>query len=286
MSYNRELPFWTRVEGALSSVRAIEWLIVKLHQRRKRWYIRRWHRQKRSRPDSLRNFELKRYSQFGEDGILLEIFRRIGEGSKFCVEFGIGDGSECCTRNLLVHHGWRGVLMEGSESQVRAARERYAPLPKVRIESRFITAENIVALFRELGVPGDFNLLSLDIDGNDYWVLEKILSEYRPRVMVVEYNGRWPPPKRWVMPYNPSYRWDVDGGVSVFFGASLASLADLADKNGYALVACAFVGANAFFVRKDELKGRFADAGEPASYHYAVPLYALGFGHPVRWVKR
>jgi hypothetical protein len=173
--------------------------------------------------------------------------------------------------------GWSALLIDGSPEYVASARSLYAAKP-VGVLERFLTVETILDVLAEAGTPRDFDLLSVDVDGNDYWLWEKILSAYRPRACVVEYNGRWPPPTRWVLPYDPSHRWDL----SVRFGASLQSLADLGARSGYALVACDSSGTNAFFVRDDLLGSHFPSAGRGASYHYAAPLYSPGFGHPPR----
>lgn len=103
------------------------------------------------------------------------------------------------------------------------------------------------------------------------------MSSYRPRVVVIEYNARWPPPTEWVMPYAPSHRWDG----SVRFGASLESMAKLGEAHGYSLVACNLAGNNAFFVQRDLLGDHFPDHDKGTGYHYAAPLYGSGFGHPV-----
>jgi hypothetical protein len=128
-------------------------------------------------------------------------------------------------------------------------------------------------------VPKAPDLLVVDIDGNDYWVLASILSEYAPRVVVVEYNASWPPPVEWVMSYAPAHVWDG----TRYFGASLTSLAKLGTAHGYSLVGCDPSGVNAFFVRDDQLGVHFPDCREPISRHFAPPRFnRWSFGHPVR----
>ncbi len=146
----------------------------------------------------------------------------------------------------------------------------------MRICNAFITRENIVALFEQTDVPNDLDLLVIDIDGNDYWVWQE-LRRYQPRVAVIEYNASYPPPREWVMPYDPDYVFD---GTN-YAGASLASL-DLLGRNlGYCLVGCDPDGVNAFFVREDLVEDKFVHADGGATYHWVSPkFHALFFGHP------
>lgn len=226
-------------------------------------------------PANLRNFEMKRFSQNGEDGIIEEIFNRIGTQSKYFVEFGVEDGTECNTRYLLQEKGWSGLWIDGSESNVQKAKSQFASLP-LEVTQRFVTAENIASIFAGQKVPAEFDLLSVDIDGNDYWVL-KSLSDYKPRVLILEYNASYTPDQKWVMPYNPQHQFDG----SRHYGASLASMTDLAESLGYRLVGCDSQGINAFFVRADLLQEKFTHVDDPISYHYCAPKYrGMFFGHP------
>lgn len=254
--------------------------VLTFHQQRKKLHTWRARRKNANCSSDLGNFERKVFSQFGEDGLIEEILNRIGEGTKFAVEFGIETGVECNSRNLIENRGWSAVLMDGSPENIAAARRLYSGKP-VRAIDCFITVENIIDLFVSAGVPTAFDLLSIDVDGNDYWLMAKVLERYSPRVLVVEYNARWVPPREWVVPYDPGFVWDF----SVFFGASLQSLTNLAERHGYRLVACSNLGVNAFFVRSD-LADKFPTAHRGASYHYRAPLYARGFGHPVRAPNR
>jgi hypothetical protein len=218
-------------------------------------------------PNAINGHEWKCFSQNGEDGILAEIFRRIGTTKPYFVEFGVEDGLECNTAYLARRKGWQGVMIEGDPDKHRALSNNYRAFPSVRCENAFITRENIDDIFRRCGVPIEFDLLSIDIDGNDYWVWEA-LAAFRPRVAVIEFNGTRPPPERWVMRYNPEHRWHEDG----YMGASLVSLETLGTRLGYALVGTDEKGVNAFFVRNDVLaKSRFprlsaADAFHPNDY--------------------
>ncbi|MFY0802753.1 hypothetical protein [Peribacillus frigoritolerans] len=198
--------------------------------------------------DNINAYEKKIQSQNGEDGILEELFNRIGTTNKFFVEFGVEEGIECNTSYLSMYKQWSGVLIEGStESYTRLVNNyKSKGLHQVVLVQDFITKENIDTLFKTNNVPTELDLLSIDIDGNDYWVW-KGLGDYKPRVVVIEYNACFPPPKKWVMQYNPTHNWN---GTD-YFGASLTSLTALGKQMGYGLLGTDSNGVNAFFLRKD-----------------------------------
>jgi len=225
----------------------------------------------------INSFEKKVFSQNGEDGVIEEIFSRIGTVNRFFVEFGVEDGMECLTRNLWVHHGWSGVLMEGSPFHYQNLVNNIAPYPEVRVSRQFVTPDNIGHLFQEMAVPVEFDFLSIDIDGNDYWVWQA-LDAYQPRVVVIEYNASYPPPQNMVIPYQEDFCWD---GTS-YFGASLCSLTTLGKKLGYALIGTDSRGVNAFFLRKDLLElAHFPELSPESAYH--PPNYGPdNGGHPHR----
>ncbi|MBW2242195.1 MAG: hypothetical protein JRH01_09430 [Deltaproteobacteria bacterium] len=189
--------------------------------------------------NDLRPFERRVFSQCGEDGVLEHIFESIGSGLRHFVEFGAKDGQAISnTANLRLNHGWTGLLLDAAVSDED-------PL----VKRAFITAENINDLFAEHEVPELFDLLSIDIDGNDYWVW-KALDRFTPRVVVVEYNIFFQPSDARTMPYDPDHVWRDD---SCYHGASLAALRKLGDEKGYALVHTDSWAPNAFFVLRSEL---------------------------------
>ncbi|MFT5203150.1 MAG: hypothetical protein ACI9C1_002547 [Candidatus Aldehydirespiratoraceae bacterium] len=200
--------------------------------------------------------ESSTYSQNGEDGILAALFNAIGVTNRVYVEFGAGTGDECNTR-LLGEQGWTGLRMDGVDQADGSD-----------IRQEFITAENVNELFAKYGVPDEFDLLSIDIDSNDYWVLRSLDERYRPRVLVMEYNASLGPTERKTIAYDPAYVWDV----SSYFGASLAALHSVAEQRGYSLVGCDSLGVNCFFVRTDCLAGFAALTPEQA---YVPPGYGL-----------
>lgn len=187
------------------------------------------------------------YSQADENGILVEIFHRIGVTNKTFVEFGIGDGLENNTHALLLD-GWRGQWIEGSGPSVHQVKTKYLDLiqsGRLHISHAFITGDNIDSLIGE-HLAGEIDLLSIDIDGIDFQVLNQIAC-ISPRVIVAEYNARKGPSIDWVMAYNPQHTWDHTD----YFGASLKAFEKLLANRGYRLVGCSISGVNAFFVRND-----------------------------------
>ena len=147
-------------------------------------------------PRRLLRYQAQVCSQNGEDGIIHEIFRRIGAGTRIFAEVGVGDGSENNTAFLL-SQGWTGFWIDGSSAFIRALENR-EDLRKdcLKYLVAFATRENISALCEQLGVPKEFDLLSLDVDQNTYYVWEA-LRGFRPRVVVVEYNSAIPPDVDW-----------------------------------------------------------------------------------------
>ena len=141
------------------------------------------------------------------------------------------------------------------------------------LQEEFITAENIEQLFAKHGVPAELDLLCVDIDGNDYWAW-KAITNYRARVVVVEYNPSVPPTEARVLPYDPEFVWDRTD----YYGASLLALARLGEQKGYRLVACDNSGTNAFFVDKTLAEGRFERRS--VEELYKPPTRRGGEGHP------
>lgn len=197
-------------------------------------------------PPGLTGYELRVFSQNGEDGVVAELLRRCGVRNKYFVEFGVENGSECNTAFLAHTMGWTGVYFEPELDAFHALEFRYRPNPKVSTLSRLVTAENVEAIFEEAGVPPEFDVLGIDIDGNDYWVWKAIIS-YRPTIVIIEYNGQLDPDVERVQPYAAAAGWDASSG----YGSSLAAYEKLARHKGYRLAHTESTGVNAFFIRDD-----------------------------------
>ena len=222
------------------------------------------------------------FSQNAEDGMIDEIFRRVDTGSRFFVEFGVWTGLENNTLALLLA-GWRGLWIEADPVSAQAVRTGFASAiaaGRLALVESFVTAENIEQLLEGAAVPQDLDLLSIDIDGNDYWVWKAIRS-FKPRAVVIEYNASLGRTARIVQPYDPGFCWDHTSAS----GASLAALEALGQQKGYVLVGCDAVGANALFVRQDLVGDRFLPP-YTAERHYQPPRYGpSGAGHPPRWAS-
>jgi hypothetical protein len=233
-------------------------------------------------PKRLERHGFKVYSQNDEDGILQEIFDRIGMTSRTFVEFGVENGLENNTLKLLLE-GWSGLWIEGSESYVLQINQKFHDIVtegRLRVTAAFIDRDNINRLIGA-HFTGEIDLLSIDVDGNDIYILESV-DVITPRVIIVEYNGKFPPPISIAQRYNPRHRWaGTDYG-----GASLAAVTKVANRKGYSLVGCGIVGVNAFFVRNDLLENKF-HVPFTAENHYQPARYFLWqtyvSGHPPDW---
>ena len=233
----------------------------------------------------LLRFGFKAYSQHEEDGIIQEIFRRIGTTTKTFVEIGVGNGLENNTLHLLIQ-GWRGLWVDGNSKHVDYINQKFALALNngtLKVKHAWVRRDNINQLITERpGESEDLDLLSLDIDGNDYHVLEA-MKPLDARVVVVEYNAKYRPPVKWVMEYNPNHSFSL----SDYFGGSLKSFEILLSAKGYRLVGCNLSGINAFFVRADLVKDYFLEDCS-AENHYEpervflsaglTPLHIANFG--------
>ena len=215
-------------------------------------------------PYPISYYEESVYSQNGEDGILRELFLRVGFTNRFVVDFGADDGIECNAAYWLHQYRWDGLLIEAAADKFALLAHNYRTYAGVRVANEFVTVDNIAAIFRRENVPVEFDLLSIDIDGNDYWVWEA-LAEYRPRVVVIEYNPTFVPPQLWVMAYDPDHVFER--AHPNYHSASLESLALLGGRLGYALLGTDSNEVNAFFVRDDLLElSRFPGLSAAQAY--------------------
>ena len=183
-------------------------------------------------------YEKRLISQAGEDGVIQKIFRLIGATSHYYVEFGAMDGHYLSnTKYLREKFGWKGLLLDGKYSD-----------KSINLHREFITAENICSLFEKYDVPQEFDLISIDIDRNDFYIWKALGKQYRPRVVVIEFSRYFQPNDDKVIRYSPA----LQGEGSFFYsGASILSLYNLGRKLGYSLVYQDSTGANLFFIRDD-----------------------------------
>ena len=210
----------------------------------------------------LSSYGFSNYSQFEEDGILLYIFSRIGETNRKVLELGAGSARECMASNLIINHNWEGFLADGSEKNHKLARKFFSDFNNTgifqpRFLVRWITVENVNEICKDFGLSGEIDLLSLDIDGNDYWVLDALVSVL-PRVIVLEISNAIPAEESLVRPYLKDFDLHNFSGVERFFrGASISAFNRLLEQRGYVLIGTSHNGVNAFFVKRELAKGIF-----------------------------
>ncbi len=225
------------------------------------------------RRGELTPWELKGFSQNGEDGVIAEILGRIGALTHYFVEFGIESGREGNCVFLADVAGWSGLFIEADGGYFAELEQKYEHVKGVTTLSEYVTPSNVQELFARAGVPDEPDVLSIDVDGADYWIWEAIV-DYRPRVVVIEYNSALDPAQRLVQPRDlPG--WD---GTD-YFGASLGAIAMLADQKGYRLVHTELAAANAFLVREDLAAGRFPDV-ETVPMRTPPNYFQSGYRHP------
>ena len=217
-------------------------------------------------PKYLEPYGYKVYSQNDEDGIIEEIFKRIGVTNRQFVEFGVENGTENNTRFLLMQD-WKGLWIEGNRDHCEEIQSDFfdeVKEGKLQITNAFITKDNINQIIQDACLDEEIDLLSIDIDGNDYHVW-KAIDVIKPRVVVIEYNAKFPPEFYWVMRYEEKHTWD---GTD-YFGASLKALEQLGKEKGFILVGTNFCGTNAFFVKEDLINDKFIIGGSEKVYNPA-----------------
>lgn len=205
----------------------------------------------------IREAEFKVFSQFGEDGILQYLIRRteISPELRTFVEFGVETYEEANTRFLLINDNWSGLVIDGSPVSMARVRESSIYWRNgLTAIAAFIDADNINQLIGDNGFRGEIGLLSVDIDGNDYWVWDRI-NVVNPVIVVAEYNSVFGANHAITIPYDPSFVRGNAHYSHLYWGASLKALNLVAERKGYALVGCNSAGNNAFFVRRDRLNG-------------------------------
>jgi len=225
--------------------------------------------QVRASARSFREAEFKVFSQFGDDGIIQYLIAHLEippELSTF-VEFGVQDYSESNTRFLLINDNWRGLVMDGDKQSIESikARDMYWRHDLSAL-CRWIDRDNIDQILRESGFSGEIGILSIDIDGNDYWVWQRI-DAVRPVVVIAEYNSVFGARRAITVPYDPAFNRTKAHYSNLYWGASLAALAYVGRAKGYAFVGSNLAGNNAYFVREDYLgRGGIVAIGPEQGY--------------------
>jgi hypothetical protein len=204
---------------------------------------------------NLKDCEFSIFSQWGEDGIIQKLIAEIPIRQTTFIEFGVEDFYESNCRFLMMNDNWRGYVIDGSEKWIASLkRSNWWWKHDLRARCAIVTRENVNALLQGSGFDRDLGILSIDVDGVDYWLLEAIDS-YAPRILILEYNSLFGSERKISVPYDDSFSRRQKHYSELYYGASLPALAYLAARKGYSLVAAESAGVNAFFVRNDLIEG-------------------------------
>ena len=202
---------------------------------------------------SLADAEFRVYSQFGDDGIIQYLIHQLQPKVQSFVEFGVESYAEANTRFLLVNNNWRGLVMDGCTDSMQALRkDSIYWRHELTAVGAFIDRDNINQLISDNGFAGEIGLLSVDIDGNDYWVWQRIEC-IKPTIVIAEYNAVFGYCDAVSVPYSPTFVRGQAHASHLYWGCSLPALIHLANQKGYAFVGCNSNGNNAYFICREHL---------------------------------
>ena len=201
--------------------------------------------------NNLSELEFKVFSQYGDDGIIQFMINKLPIKSQVFIEFGVEDYHESNTRFLLMNNNWKGLVIDGSSQNINFIKNEslFWRYDLTAIHS-FINAENINDIFTKNGFEGEIGILSIDIDGNDYWVWKNI-NTVKPAIVIAEYNSVFGAEHAITVPYIPEFERNKYHYSCLYWGASLKALNMLANEKGYYFVGCNSAGNNAYFVNND-----------------------------------
>lgn len=237
---------------------------------------------------SLAQAEARFYSQNGEDGIIQMLLAAVGATTRRSVEMCAGDGIENNSTNLIINHGFEALLLDGSDELLTVGQEFYANnahtwyRPPV-LQQTWITRDTINDVVTKAGFAGDIDLLTVDVDGVDYWIWQA-LTCVNPSIVVTECNVNWRPDLRLTVPYSDTFIWPRGTG---YLGASVGAMVALAQEKGYRFVGMNTYGFNAFFVREDLARDTLPTVKpEDLGPFPMVPVFAtLESPMPGEWVQ-
>jgi len=209
---------------------------------------------------NINDYEFKVFSQFGEDGIIQFLINNINISKKKFVEFGVENFDEANTRFLLENNCWTGLIIDSSKKYIDyIKKQNYYWKYNLKVINKFVSKENINSILKENNFVGDIGILSIDIDGNDYWIWDSI-EIINPDIVIIEYNARLGYELSLTIPYEMNFdRRNKNNS----YGASLTALNKLAEKKNYKLVGTNLNGNNAFFVKSEKLKDTKIKHQEP-----------------------
>jgi hypothetical protein len=207
--------------------------------------------QQKDELDTLADVEFQVFSQFGEDGIIEWLVAKLGLENKTFVEFGVENYLEANTRFLLLNRNWTGLVLDGSAPNIDYIRSTSTYWRNdIQADAAFITAENIKELLTRNGFFGPLGILSIDLDGNDYWIFKE-LGDLRPDLLILECNPVFGDRHAVSVAYDQGFERFKAHPSGLLFGASIAALRELAESRGYEFLGTCRNGLNAFFVHAD-----------------------------------
>lgn len=229
---------------------------------------------------SLSDNEYRVFSQWGEDGIIQFLIRNIEIERKIFVEFGADNYHlESNTRFLLTNNNWSGLVIDCDSENINHLKKNPAYwMYNMKAVQAFITKDNINKILQENGLIGEIGLLSIDIDGNDYWIWQAI-NVISPVIVVVEYNPRFGRNLAVTVPYEENFERATAHPSKFYYGASLRALCLLAERKGYAFIGCNKNGVNAFFIRNDRKPNEIKELSPEEGYvsgTYSEPIVKDG----------
>ncbi len=217
-------------------------------------------------PVSLTDYQFKVFSQWGEDGIIQFLVSNLEIRNKTFIEFGVEDFFESNCRFLMMKDNWAGFVIDGSIKNIDRLKSSYFYWQySLQARASFITRDNINSILEESGFDKDLGILSVDIDGVDYYVLEA-LADWTPSILIVEYNGIFGTDRPVSVPYQADFSRGRRHYSNLYYGANLPAFMYLAQKRNYAFVGVNNAGSNAFFVRKNLLNDKIREVDFQSNY--------------------
>lgn len=215
---------------------------------------------------SLSDVEFKVFSQFGDDGIIQWLISNLDFPNTTFIEFGVENYRESNTRFLMMNNNWSGLVMDGSESNVKQiVKSEYYWKHELLAKAVFVDIDNINSIIAESQLAKEVGILHIDVDGNDYWIW-KAISVISPIVVILEYNSVFGIDRSITIPYDKVFRRTSAHYSNLYFGASLRAMSQLSARKGYSFIGCNAAGNNAYYVRKDKLNEVVEEKAVEAGY--------------------
>jgi len=198
------------------------------------------------------SWEFSAFSQNGEDGIIDQLTRKLIKSNHYFIEIGAYDGIECNTAYLAIARKYNGLMVEGNKYRAQIAKRMMASFNIGCTCAQLFVSKETIPILKKMACYTDPDVLSLDIDGVDYYIAKKILTTgFRPKIFVVEYNSVYGPDNKVTIPYKPDFDYNQESSTQLYFGCSIAAWKDLFTAHGYQFVTVDSRGANAFFIHPD-----------------------------------